>query len=159
MREIDDYGLKICKYQGSLFQASLEKTECSSPVFLRRFMYSDVAKRMDSEGFLFEMTDVTDAIDEIEKQFGKSDYGRIRYGENELYWMGYLYRYWTYTRERGSKTVYKLIKPGELRKLYFPYHSLDPSLAIERILESRGASDEVDMIRRGVEIMRRIRNQ
>lgn len=159
MREIDDYGLKLCKYQGSLFQASLDKTECSSPVFLRRFMYSDVAKRMDSEGFLFEPTDVTDAIDEIEKQFGKSDYGKIRYGENELYWMGYLYRYWTYTRERGSKTVYKLIKPEELRKLYFPYHSLDPSQAIERIMDSKGISAEIDMIRRGVEIMRRIRNQ
>lgn len=53
-----------------------------------------------------------------------------RYSANELYWIGYLYRYWAYTRECGSKSVYKIIKPGDLKKLYFPYHSLDPAQAI-----------------------------
>lgn len=159
MREMDDYGLKICKYQGNLFQASVEEVGCSSSVFLRRFMHSGVAKRMDSVGFLFEATDVADALDEIEMQFGKTDYGKTKYSKNELYWMGYLYRYWAYTRECSSKSVYKLIKPGELRDLYFPYHSLDSAQAIERILESKGAASEEDMIKKGVEIMRRIRNR
>lgn len=159
MREINDYGLKICKYQGNLFQESLERSDCSSPIFLRRFMYSDVARRMDSDGFLFEATDIASAIAEIEAQFGKSEYGKIRYSENELYWIGYLYRYWAYTRERSSKSIYKIIKPEELKTLYFPYHSLDPAQAIDRILESKGIASEEDMIKKGVEIMRRIRNQ
>ena len=99
MREMDDYGLKICKYQGNLFRSSIEMTRCSSPIFLRRFMYSEVAVRMDSEGFLFESTDIADVMNEIEKQFGESDYGKVKYSENELYWIGYLYRYLAYIKE------------------------------------------------------------
>lgn len=156
MREIDDYGLRVCRYQGNLFQESLNYTECSSPIFLRRFMYSDVAARMDTDGFLFESLGIQDAIDEVQNQFGESDYGSIKYSKNELYWMGYLYRYWAYTRECSSKSIFKIIKPGNLKELYFPYHSLDPSQAIERIMESKGISEE-DMIRKGVEILRKIR--
>lgn len=156
MREIDDYGLKVCRYQGNLFRESLDYTECSSPVFLRRFMYSEVAERMDTDGFLFEALDVQAAIDEVQNQYGESDYGSIKYGKNELYWMGYLYRYWAYTRESSSKSIFKIVKPGALNELYFPYHSLDPSQAIERIVEAKGMT-EAGMIKRGVEVMRRVR--
>jgi hypothetical protein len=55
--------------------------------------------------------------------------------------------------------MYKIIKPNELKRLYFSYHSLDPAQAIERILESKGISSEDDMISRGVEILRRIRKK
>lgn len=158
MREMDDYGLKMCKYQGDLFRSSIGMVRCSSPIFLRRFMYSEVAVRMDSDGFLFESTNTADIINEIEGQFGESDYGKMKYSENELYWMGYLYRYWAYTKECSSKSIYKIVKPAELRELYFPYHSLDPAHAIERILEAKGIAFEQDMIKKGVEILRRIRN-
>ena len=129
MRQMDHYGLRMCKYQGELFLTSLEAVSCSSPVFLRRFMYSGVAQRMDSGGFLFESLDVAGAIEEIEEQFGKSEYGKRKYGREEIYWMGYLYRYWAYTRECSSRNVYRIMKPDELRGLYFPYHSLDPAQA------------------------------
>lgn len=159
MREMDDYGLKVCKYQGELFEESLYEVECSSPIFLRRFLLSDLVARMDSRGFLFESIDVRTAIEEVQEQYGESDYGKIKYSANELYWMGYLYRYWAYTRGCTSKYIYKIIKPNELKRLYFSYHSLDPAQAIERILESKGISSEDDMISRGVEILRRIRKK
>ena len=131
MREFDGYGLKMCRFQGQLFLMSREKTACSTPVFLRRFMYSEVAVRMDGEGFLFESETQEDVFDEIEAEFGKSEYGRIKYDGEELYWIGYMYRYWCYTRRISSKALYKMIKPEELRKVYYPYHSLDPAQAIE----------------------------
>ena len=37
----------------------------------------------------------------------------------------------------SSIQVYKIVKPKELRGLYLPYHTLDPSQAIERILGSK----------------------
>lgn len=156
MREFDEYGLKMCQYQGKLFSESLDKTKCSSPVFLRRFMYSKTAERMDRESFLFEAFPVADAIEEIGKEYGDSDYGKIRYDREELYWIGYVYRYWSYTRKMSSRAVYRQIKPEELRKLYFPYHSLDPAQAIERIMEAKGLTEE-DYVKRGVEILRRMR--
>ena len=158
MKEFDEYGLKMCQYQGNLFRKSVERTKCSSLIFLRRFMYSKTAERMDKEGILFEAFSAMDVIEEIENDYGESDYGTIRYSQEELYWIGYIYRYWSYTREISSKALYRLVKPEELRKLYFPYHSLDPDQAIERIMESKGMA-EIDYIKRGVEILKRIRSK
>lgn len=158
MKKIDDYGIRICKYQADLFQASLNETKCSSPVFLRRFMYSHLAARMDMNGFMFEAVDLRDAFDELHRQFGPSAYGRIRYDAGTLYWMGYLCRYWAYTRECSTKSIYRIIKPAELQGLYFPYHSLDPSLAIDRILESKNLQEE-DPIEKGVRIMKKVRSR
>ncbi len=155
MKTIDETGFKLCRAQAELFVASLSLTECSSAVFLRRFMNSSVAKRMDEGSFLFESSTVTSVIAEIEDEFGKTAYGKEKYSENELNWMGYLYRYWCITYEKTSKQVYRIIKPKELRKLFFPYHSLDTGAAVERILESKGICDE-DMTERGVAILRRI---
>lgn len=156
MREMDHYGLQMCKFQGELFEESLRKTECGSKVFLRRFMLSDLAERMDKYGFLFEATDVGDALLEIETQYGPTAYGQIKFGEEALYWTGYLYRYWAYISGMSSKQLYRIIKPEELNKLYYPYHSLDPEQAIARIMEAKGLTEE-DQIKRGVEILRRIR--
>lgn len=155
MRKMDEIGLKLCKMQAEVFEASLIKMECSSLIFMRRFMYSQVARRMDGEGFLFESCDVNQVLEEINAEFGISSYGKEKYSRNELYWIGYIYRYWSYTYQKTSKQLYKMMKPQELRSLYYPYHSLDPSQAIERILEAKGM-DENDLTARGVKIMREI---
>lgn len=155
MRKMDEIGLKLCKMQAEVFEASFIKMECSSLIFMRRFMYSQVARRMDGEGFLFESCDVNQILEEINAEFGISSYGKEKYSRNELYWIGYIYRYWSYAYQKTSKQVYKIMKPQELRSLYYPYHSLDPAQAIERILEAKGM-DENDLTARGVKIMREI---
>lgn len=155
MMKIDENGLRLCRFQGELFEKSVSKVEASTPIFLRRFMYSSVAERMDRKGFLFESASVNTVFGEIELEFGRTTYGKNKFGCNELYWMGYLYRYWCYLYGKTSKQVYRIIKPEELRKLYFAYHSLDPAQAIERILEAKGLGEE-DFTKRGVEIYRRI---
>ena len=155
MKKIDEEGLKLCALQAEVFADSLTATQCSSLVFIRRFMNSEVAARMDRNGFLLEACDVTSIFNEVEAQYGPTSYGKERYGREELYWLGYLYRYWTYTYEKSSKQVYKQMKPKNLRKLYYPYHSLDPAQAIERILESSGSKEE-DYTEKGVQILRGI---
>lgn len=78
-----------------------------------------------------------DILNMIEEDYGASKYGSVKYNLNELYWIGYLYRYFSYTYNMSSIQVYKIVKPKELRGLYLPYHTLDPSQAIERILGSK----------------------
>lgn len=155
MRKIDEEGLKLCALQAEVFADSLTVTQCSSPVFIRRFMNSEVAARMDRRGFLLEASDTRSILNEVDAQYGPTSYGKERYGREELYWAGYLYRYWAYTYEKSSKQVYKQMKPKELRKLYYPYHSLDPAQAIERILEGSGSKEE-DYTEKGVRILREI---
>lgn len=155
MRAFDDIGLKLCRMQAEIFVLSAARLTCSSAIFLRRFMLSSVASRMDQSGFLYEACDANEILQEIESEFGKTDYGREKYSTEELYWIGYIYRYWCYTYEQSSKQIYRTIKPKELRELYYPYHSLDPAQAIERILEAK-SSDERDYTEKGVDILRRI---
>lgn len=155
MRAFDESGLKLCRMQAELFVMSASKLECSSPIFLRRFMLSKVAVRMDQDGFLYESCTEEGILQEIEDEFGATNYGKEKYSTEELYWMGYLYRYWCYTYEKSSKQVYKQIKPKDLRQLYYPYHSLDPAQAIQRILESQNLVEE-DLTQKGVQILRRI---
>ena len=158
MKTFDDYGLKMCRFQAELFAKSENRTSCSSPVFLRRFMYSEVARRMDGKGFLYEATGIDDVFDEIELQFGNTDYGQKKYDPEILYWIGYIYRYWSYTHEISSKKLYKRIKPEELKALYYPYHSLDPGMAIDRIIEAKQLTEE-DYIEKGVSILRKLREE
>ena len=161
MRKVDSLGLRLCSFQAQLFEESLNKCECSSRIFARRFLNSDLAKRMDNDGFLFESLTITDALDEIDQQYGESTYGKEKYTVEEMHWIGYIYRYWSYSFELTSRQIYKIAKPEQMKKLYFPYHSLDPRQAIERILEGKGmeAVNEADAISRGVEILRKIKNK
>lgn len=160
MKKMDSLGLKMCSYQATLFEMSIESTDCSSKIFIRRFMNSELAKRMDNAGFMFDSLDIPDAIKEVEAQYGASSYGIEKFNAEELHWIGYLYRYWAYVSEKSSKQIYKFIKPEQLRKLYFPYHSLDPLQAIERITDESesGISEETDDISRGVIALRKVRN-
>lgn len=78
----------------------------------------------------------------------------------EILGIGYIYRYFSFTYEMSSVQVYKIIKPKELRGLFFAYHSMDPAQAIERILEARGMSIEEDKeLERQYVIFKKIRNK
>ena len=159
MRVIDHDGLVVCRIQGELFETSLEVCRCSSPIFIRRFMNSRVARRMDRESFLNGSDSVNSIFREIDEQYGPSNYGKVKYDADELYWMGYLYRYWAYVRTDSSAQIYRIMPAKELASLFLPYHSLDPGQAIERILEAKGAPNKGDLTERGVQALRKIRSE
>ena len=161
MRRMDSLGLKMCSYQAMLFEASLDQTDCSSKIFILRFMNSDLAKRMDQAGIPFDSLAISDAIDEVENQYGTSSYGIIKFTIEEMHWIGYIYRYWAYVTGKPSKQIYKTVKPEKLRMLYFPYHSLDPLQAIERIMEETEPTghQEIDDIAKGVLVLRKVRSK
>ena len=46
MRAFDHNGLLLAEFQGKLFEKS-EELNCSSPIFIRRFLHSDLLKKLD----------------------------------------------------------------------------------------------------------------
>ena len=144
MRKIDHDGLLLCKIQGAIFENSLKKTNTSSEIFIRRFMFSDIAKEFDSKAYLNGSITKDEVFELIEDEYGESSYGKNKYSEQVLHWIGYLYRYFSYTYELTSKQVYRYVKPKELNGLYLAYHSLDCAQAIERILEAKNISFDID---------------
>ena len=99
MKKFDHNGLLLSEYQGKLFEKS-EQMNCSSSIFLRRFLHSDLLKKLDSEDSSLMSLDVNEGIQSILGQFGDTNYGREKYSKSALFWMGYMYRYIAYTRSR-----------------------------------------------------------
>ena len=158
MKKIDNDGLLLCEMQAKAFELSCEAQDTSSEIFIRRFMNSEVAKQLDNMTVLQSNTQAADLLVLLDEEYGRSEYGSVKYSPNELYWIGYIYRYYAYTYDKTSKQVYKTVKPKELRGLFLPYHTLDPAQAIDRVLEAKGlADDNVDEEKRQFEIFKRIR--
>lgn len=158
MKKINKDGLLLCELQATAFENSADKIDSSSEIFIRRFMKSKIAKRLDDESVLESNIQANDILQLVDEEYGVSNYGSIKYTRNELYWIGYVYRYFAITYELTSAQVYKIVKPKELRSLFLPYHTMDPSQAIERILEAKGLLlDENMELERQYKIFKRIR--
>ena len=160
MRKITNDGLLLCKIQAETFEKSIDKMDTSSEIFVRRFMRSSIVKQLDNEAILATNLQANDILDFINEEYGVSNYGSVKYSKDEMYWIGYTYRYFAYTYEWTSLRIYKNVKPKELRSVYLPYHTLDPAQAIERILEAKGLpTNEEEELQRQYAIFRRIRNE
>lgn len=160
MKELDRECKRLADIQAELFELSVIKLEMSSEVFVRRYMNSKIVKELDDSSFLDDTKVVEDIFVDLDNQYGKTTYGSVKYNHNSMYWAGYLYRCFSYTYEITSKQAYKLLPLKEVISLYEPYHSLDISHAIERMLEAKNISfDSEDTLRKGVDILKRIRKQ
>ena len=78
MKEFDHDGLLLAEFQGKLFEKSTE-LNCSTGVFLRRFMHSDLVKMLDMNDISSLSLDTYEGIHSIQNQFGESDYGKTIY--------------------------------------------------------------------------------
>lgn len=160
MKKIDKSGLLLCELQAKTFELSAAALSMSSEIFIRRFMNSQIAKTLDNGNILETNIQARDLLDRVEEQYGPSNYGKIKFSSDELYWIGYIYRYFSYTYDKSSLQVYKIVKPKELRQLYLPYHTIDPAQAIERILEAHNQKlDENEEIYRQLQILKTIREK
>ena len=142
MIKIDKDGLILCELQAKAFELSVLSQNTSSEIFIRRFMNSSVAKEIDNLAVLQTNIQAKDVLERIDEEYGASDYGSEKYTLNEMYWIGYIYRYFSYTYNRSSVQVYKTVKPKELRGVFLSYHTMDPAQAIDRILESKGMAPD-----------------
>lgn len=160
MREMDKDERLLCELQGKIFERSAEEYGTSSAVFVRRYMKSDYAARMDREGFVDRPTDAEEAYEALDTQYGKSDYGSEKYPSDELFWMGYIYRYWAIAFEMSSKAVYRICNVSDMHYAYYAYHTLDPLAAVQRLMEAKGRPvNEKGQIEAAVKILRQLRSK
>ncbi len=141
MRQLDRDGLEFCKYRGSVFEKSLKKIECSSPIFIHRFCKSDFAKKLDSGIITNFSLDIDEAFNSLNEQYGPSNYGKIKYNQEQLYRTGYMLRYISYTREVSTFYVYKRIPIKLFIESYRGYHTQSEEVAITHILDCLGLDE------------------
>ena len=77
MKKIDKDGLLLCELQATAFENSVDKTKSSSEIFIRRFMRSKIAKRLDNESVLESNIQANDILQLVDEEYGVSDYGSV----------------------------------------------------------------------------------
>lgn len=142
MKKFDHNGLLLSEYQGKLFEKS-EQMNCSSSIFLRRFLHSDLLKKLDSEDSSLMSLDVNEGIQSILDQFGDTNYGREKYSKSALFWMGYMYRYIAYTREQSTNYIMSLFKHKQMNDIYYTFHTQDPEWCIRSLLDLNNLSEDI----------------
>jgi hypothetical protein len=158
MRDLDKDGRLLCEMQGKIFERSAKEYSTSSAVFVRRYMNSEYAAGMDREGFADRPADVQDAFASLDDQYGISRYGSVVYTQDELFWIGYIYRCWAYAYELSSRAVYKISSVTDMHAVYFAYHAMDPLNAVRRLMEAKGIDPDGECtIEAGVRLLREIR--
>ena len=76
MRKFDHDGLLLAEYQGKLFEKSTELS-CSTAVFLRRFLHSNLVKKLDTNDVAFLTLDVNEGIDN-DNRMNMNNYSLIK---------------------------------------------------------------------------------
>ena len=75
MKPLDSIEIKLCQLQAKIFEESVKKTNYSSPIFIRRFMFSNIAKSFDDKRYLLQTLSVDETFDLLNEEYGESDYG------------------------------------------------------------------------------------
>ena len=142
MRKFDHSGLLIAEYQGKLFEKSTE-LNCSSGIFIRRFLHSDLLKKLDANHPATVSLDVSEGINSIMEQFGDTDYGKEKFSGSAMFWIGYMYRYISYTREASTRFIMKLFPYRQMNDVYFSFHTQDPEWCVQNLLELNQLTEDV----------------
>ena len=132
---MNELQLKLCDIQGRLFELS-GKNGYGSEKFIKYFMLSETATRLDEkynrmqwagEEYLLEEI-VAENTDKIKKD-------EEVYGNEILYWIGYLYRYWHYYTSETSAKIYAQANAQTMKRNYMIFHTMAPEIAIEDLKE------------------------
>lgn len=142
MKNFDHTGLLLAEFQGKIFEKSADFSY-SSPIFIRRFLHSNLLKKLDENNVSLLSLDANEAINSINIQFGDSSYGSTKYSKNSLFWIGYIYRYISYTRDQTTSFIMKLFPYKLLNKLYYTYHTQDPEWCISNLLELNNLTEDI----------------
>lgn len=134
MKEFDHNGLLLADYQGKIFEKSYD-LNCSTAVFMRRFLHSDLLEILDRNQIFSLSLDVDEGINSIVEQFGQSNYGTEKFSRASLYWIGYMYRYIAYTREESTHFVMSVFHYKQMNNVYYSFHTQDPEWCIHSLLE------------------------
>lgn len=155
MKQLDTNDLKLCQIQAEIFERSLDISNFSSPMFIRRFMMDEsMTKAFDNKSYLVLSNAKEDLLYELNDKY-KPTNKNPQYSKDAMYWIGYIYRALCILYGFSSRQIYKMF-PGPTIVEYFPiYHTFGIEQAAERMLESIGIEYR-DLTEEGIKFMKRM---
>lgn len=132
---MDSIQTKLCDIQGRLFELSVDKGY-DSLAFVKSFMDSQVAHNLDSDYNRMQWAGEEYLLEELayEQKENLTKTNKCL-TKDELFWMGYIYRYWHYYTGEDSKKIYKQAPVETMRTNYLMFHTMAPEMAIDDLKE------------------------
>jgi len=126
----DHLKLQLCDIQGRLFELSL-KEGFASETFIEAFMRSKCAADYDMSYNRLQWMGEEYIMSELIEECGGKLAAGERYSKDEMYWIGYTYRFWHFLTGESSKKVLSHAPAKIMKQGYAGFHTEDVSLAIE----------------------------
>ena len=125
---------QLCDIQGRLFElARLRGYDC--PTFIEKFMNSEVARHMDSPFDFFQWAGEEYLLEALDEEEGGLPVAGDVWGNEPMFWTGYLYRLWHYLTGETSREIYQIADAETMGGAYLGMHVLDSEMAIENLKE------------------------
>lgn len=126
----------LCEMQSELFLMSIDKN-IDSESFIKLFMNSNIANKLDSEFDFLQWAGKEYIMETILDEYkDELIFNGILYDRETMEWIGYIYRFWHFYTNESSKEIYKQANAKTMRIVYYSYHTLDCSVAIDKLKES-----------------------
>jgi hypothetical protein len=102
--------------------------------FITKFMNSDTCASFDLSYDRLQWAGEEYIMEELLDEITVHPAG-IEYGKEELFWIGYVYRYWRLMTGESSREIYAQASASRMSDCYPGFHVLDVGMAIEDLKE------------------------
>ena len=133
MKTLDMFELQLCEIQGRLFERSSIKN-LDSGDFIEKFMNSKTCEFMDLPYDRLQWAGEEYILENLLEETDVKPVGEM-YDKEELFWAGYVYRYWHFLTGENGREIYNQAKARKMKGCYFGFHILDAAMAIENLKE------------------------
>ena len=124
---------QLCDIQGRLFMLS-QAMNLNSPSFFEKFMNSKTCAFLDMPYDRLQWAGEEYILETLLDEVHIPPPGEL-YGTQELFWAGYVYRYWHLLTGESSGAIYAQADARRMKECYLGFHTLECSMAIENLKE------------------------
>lgn len=137
----DEKCFSLSQMQAGIFERAA-KDQISSYFFIKVYMHSDEVNKLDDESIFYTGLSRESIYLPILRKMKKTS-GEA-YPIEIMHWIGYFYRTACYLTGKRSKWMFNQISPSYLKDVYYTYHSLDITKAVQLVLDSKIQKEETD---------------
>ena len=133
VRTLSGFERQLCDIQGRLFERSLKKG-LDSADFIEKFMNSKTCEFLDLPYDRLQWAGEEYILEDLLHETSVKPVGE-RFSNEELFWAGYLYRYWHYLTGESGREIYSQAQARRMKDCYLGFHTMDAVMAIEDLKE------------------------
>lgn len=133
-KELSSFELQLCDIQGRLFELAL-KENLEYPNFAEKFMNSETARFLDYPYDRLQWAGEEYILENLMEEAVLKQCRGENYSQEQVYWMGYVYRYWHFYTGETSREIYAQADACQMAGCYLGFHTLDVPMAIEDLKE------------------------